>query len=583
MSTYFCTTTCSHKAMVKKIYLLFLLTSIYHSAISQNASTDDRQKAIENWRNMRVGLFVHWGPSAGLGTPESHSHARKSALNPHGSVPAEEYDQLYKKFNPIHYNPDAWLKLAYSAGMRYSVFVAKHHDGFCMFDTKATDYNILATPYQKDVAKLFAEACQRQGLALGWQFSPKDWKHPDFNTENHDRYNAYYLQLLDELSANYGPISVMWFDGVEPIGKDKWKDVPAKAAEMMYSRHPNLLVGTHGAMKEDFISFEIAVGPFDRQKPWETAEGINPSGWIFNKPMPAFPFRDLLRTMIYTISRDGNYLLDVGPMPDGTLYPPDAERLSDFSAFMKTNAEAVHGTRGGPYRDGAWGGSTCKGNSVYLFISDEVGTKLSLPALPAVVLKASSLDGHVLKLKTTKKAFTFEFPDRKNGQKPHFSCIKLDLDQAAYDLPVMEGQPNLLANAEAKASSIKKNNEALYGIKGLFDQKAETAWETPRTDTLCTLEFDLGERTLLSALSLAEKGQIENWNHGVDIRLKIKKNQTDTWQQILQHKGAIGSPPILNFKPQTARFVKIEVRKRPTFELQIAELRLFAQINDSDS
>ena len=408
--------------MVKKIYLLFLLTSIYHSAISQNASTDDRQKAIENWRNMRVGLFVHWGPSAGLGTPESHSHARKSALNPHGSVPAEEYDQLYKKFNPIHYNPDAWLKLAYSAGMRYSVFVAKHHDGFCMFDTKATDYNILATPYQKDVAKLFAEACQRQGLALGWQFSPKDWKHPDFNTENHDRYNAYYLQLLDELSANYGPISVMWFDGVEPIGKDKWKEVPAKAAEMMYSRHPNLLVGTHGEMKEDFISFEIAVGPFDRQKPWETAEGINPSGWIFNKPMPAFPFRDLLRTMIYTISRDGNYLLDVGPMPDGTLYPPDAERLGDFAAFMKTNAEAVHGTRGGPYRDGAWGGSTCKGNSVYLFISDEVGTKLSLPALPAKVLKASSLDGHALRLKTTKKTFTLQFPDRKNGQKPHFSC-----------------------------------------------------------------------------------------------------------------------------------------------------------------
>jgi len=135
--------------MVKKIYLLLLLTGIVHSAISQLASTDDRQKAIETWRNMRVGLFVHWGPSAGLGTPESHSHARKSALNPHGSVPADEYDQLYRKFNPIHYDPDAWLKLAYSAGMRYSVFVAKHHDGFCMFDTKATDYNIMARPIKE--------------------------------------------------------------------------------------------------------------------------------------------------------------------------------------------------------------------------------------------------------------------------------------------------------------------------------------------------------------------------------------------------------------------------------------------------
>ncbi|MBK9490986.1 MAG: hypothetical protein IPO07_20965 [Haliscomenobacter sp.] len=154
----------------------------------------------------------------------------------------------------------------------------------------------------------------------------------------------------------------------------------------------------------------------------------------------------------------------------------------------------------------------------------------------------------------------------------------LNDDQAAYDLPILEGQPNLLANAEAKVSSIKETNDVLYGIKGLFDHKAETAWETPRTDTLCTLEFDLGKRTLLSALSLAEKGQIENWNHGVDIRLKIKKNKTDTWQQILQHNGAIGSPPILSFKPQTARFVKIEIRKRPSFELQIAELRLFGSI-----
>ncbi len=564
--------------MAKKIHLLFILICIVHSAFSQNAPIRDQQKAIENWRNMRVGLFVHWGPSAGLGTPESHSHARLSALNPHGSIPAEEYDQLYKKFNPIHYDPDAWLKLAYSAGMRYSVFVAKHHDGFCMFDTKATDYNIMTTPYQRDVAKLFAEACQRQGLALGWQFSPKDWKHPDFNTENHDRYNAYYLQLLDELSANYGPISVMWFDGIEPVGKDKWKDVPAKAAEMMYSRQPNLLVGTHGAMKEDFISFEIAVGPFDRQKPWETAEGINPSGWIFNKPMPAFPFRDLLRKMIYTISRDGNYLLDVGPMPDGALYPPDAERLGDFAAFMKINAEAVHGTRGGPYRDGAWGGSTCKGNSVYLWVSDEVGEHLTLPALPAKILKASRLDGQALTWKTNSKRLQLHFPDRKPGANPLFTCVKLDLDKPAFDLPILDGQVNVLAAAGVKASAIKEDNVEKFGTAGLFDNLGETAWETPKTDTLCTLEFDLGKLTTLTALSLAEKGQIEGWNHGCDIRLKTRASTSAEWQQVIRHQGAIGAPPILQFAATAAQFVKLEIRKRPSFELQIAELRLFGPI-----
>lgn len=564
---------------MKKIAIILIYLFVSNNILAQIVKKGDAQQAYDNWRSMRVGLFVHWGPSAGLGTPESHSHARKSALNPHGSIPAEEYDELYKKFNPTKYNPDSWLKLAYSAGMRYAVFVAKHHDGFCMFDTKATDYNIMATPYKQDIAKLFADASQRQGLALGWQFSPKDWKHPDFNTDKHDRYNSYYTQLLEELTTNYGKVSVMWFDGIEPFGKDKWNETPAKAAEMMYKKQPNIMLGTHGAMKEDFTSFEIAVGPFDRKKPWETAEGINPSGWIFNKPMPTFPFRDLLRTMIYTVSRDGNYLLDIGPMPDGTLYPPDSLRLLDFAQFMKVNAEGIHGTRGGPYRDGAWGGATCKENSVYLFVSDEVGEQLTLPLSPAKIVKVSRLDGKKIDWKISKDNLLLQFPDRKQEQKPHFICVKLDLDKTVYDLPIIEGQSNLLKNIKVKASSVKNNDEKQYGTKALFDNKGETAWETAKTDTLCTLEFDLGKLSDVASFSLSEKGQVENWNHGVDIRLKIKEKETDDWQQVLQHKGAIGSPPILNFQPQKARFVKIEIRKRNSFELQIAEMRLFGLLN----
>lgn len=129
---------------------------------------------------MRIGLFIHWRPSSGKNFNPSHSHARRSAFTTYGTIPAEVYDTLYKAFNPVAYNPDKWLKLAYDAGMRYTVFVAKHHDGFCMFNTTATDYNIMNTPYGKDVSKQFAEACKRQGLALGWQFSAKDWKNPDF-------------------------------------------------------------------------------------------------------------------------------------------------------------------------------------------------------------------------------------------------------------------------------------------------------------------------------------------------------------------------------------------------------------------
>lgn len=382
----------------------FAAPAQFRTSSARSSPEARRAEAIQLWRGYRFGLFIHWGPSAGRALPQSHSHARKSALNPSGSVPPEIYDEFYKEFNPVHYDPEAWLKLAHEAGMRYAVFVTKHHDGFCMFNTSATDYNIMHTPYGKDVAAMFADACRRQGIALGWQISPKDWKNPDFNSPAHDRYNAYYETIMTELATHYGPLSVFWFDGMEPAGPEQWKETPARVAAMLRRTNPNIVLGNHGGAAEDFVSFENLVGPFDREQPWEMTEQINPSGWVFNKPMPAQPFRELLRNLVYTISRDGNYLLDVGPMPDGRLYGPDAERLGEFAAWMKVNAEGIHGTRGGPYSDGDWGGATCKDRSVYLFVSDRVGTDLVLPPLAATIRSARRLDGGPLQWRASRAA-----------------------------------------------------------------------------------------------------------------------------------------------------------------------------------
>ena len=128
-----------------------------------SAQAETREAAIENWRALRIGLFVHWGVATGRALPQSHSHARKSVLNPSGSIPAEVYDQYYKEFNPSGYDPDALLRLAYDAGLRYAVFVSKHHDGFSMYRSAVNPYNVMATPYGKDVAGMFAEACRDRG------------------------------------------------------------------------------------------------------------------------------------------------------------------------------------------------------------------------------------------------------------------------------------------------------------------------------------------------------------------------------------------------------------------------------------
>ncbi|MHA4845006.1 alpha-L-fucosidase [Flavitalea antarctica] len=541
----------------------------------------NQQEAFRQWRDLRMGLFVHWGPSSGKGLAHSHSHGRKSALNPHGDVPANVYDTFYRSFNPVHYDPDKWLKLAYQAGMRYTVFVAKHHDGFCMFDTKATDYNIMKTPYGKDVAKLFAEACRRQGLALGWQISPKDWKHPDYNTVNHERYNSFYLGLLDELTGNYGPVSVLWFDGIEPVPMDKWKRLTREVPARVYARNPKIMLGIHGAVKEDFLSFEIMVGPFDRKAPWETCEAINPSGWVYNKPMPPYPFRDLLRNLVYTISRDGNYLLDVGPMEDGNLYPPDAERLQQFADWMTTNKEAVHESRGGPYRDGEWGAATCKGNFVYLFVSDKVDTLLTLPLLPAKIRELKRLDGQPVSWSSRGKELALRFHDRVSGTKPIFTVVRMELDRTAFDLPIVDGQENLATVQNTTSSALKENKNTSYSPANLFDNLGETAWEAALEDSVSSLFVDFGSAKPISSLSVSEKGQTVEWNHSYGLKLSVRGSANDAWRTILQRRGVLGSPPVLSFDEVKARFVKIDVVKKAGQALQVAELRLMAPVNTS--
>jgi alpha-L-fucosidase len=533
------------------------------------------KEAVEAWRSYRVGLFIHWGPSAGLGTPQSHSHARKSDLNPSGSVPAEEYDELYKKFNPINYNPDSWLKLAHNAGMRYTVFVAKHHDGFCMFGTEQTTYNILATPYGKDVASMFADATRRQGLALGWQIAPKDWKHPDYNQATHDRYNLYYENLITELSSKYGPVSVFWFDGIEPAGPDKWKDTPDKVAGIIRKNAPQAMLSTHGGGPFDFISFEQLVGPFDRSQPWEMCEQINPGGWIFNKPMPSYPLRKLLRNLIYTISRDGNYLLDIGPMPDGSLYPPDSLRLTEFAEFMKVNAEGVHGTRGGPYRDGDWGGATCKGKNVYLFISDRVGEEITLPLLDAKVISAKRLDGKPVKLKFEKNGIDLRFSDRASGQKPLFICVKLELDREAFTLPVVDGQQNLAASSGIVTSSTRDDNNTLNGPQNLFDTNANTFWDPDPKETLSFIEFDFGKTTDIGSISFAQTGQRKGWNNFYKYKVLIRGDEKSEWKTLSSQFTCLGGLPVVEFEPEKAKFLRLEIETNPgKAPIQLSELRI---------
>lgn len=541
---------------------LLLLASLFQS------QPPPRAQAAQSWRDHRFGLFVHWGVASGRALAESHSHARRSPLNPKGPVPADVYDEYYKEFNPSHYDPDSLLKLAHDAGMRYAVFVAKHHDGFSMYRSPANPYSVMATPYGKDIAGEFAAAARRQGLALGWQISPKDWKHPDFNTADQDRYNAYYESIIRELATQYGPLTTMWFDGTEPLKSTDWLGAPDRIREYLHRVQPNIMLSNHSGAPEDFVSFESMVGPFDRRQPWESTEAINPSGWVFNQPMPTYPLRKLLRNLVYTIGRDGNYLLDVGPMPDGQLYPPDADRLREFAAFMKHNAEAVHGTRGGPYRDGDWGAATCKGNSIYLFISDRVANELHLIPIKAKIKSARRLDGGAMTFRVNSSGLHLQIPGREQpAARPLFLCVRLELDQPALSLPILEAQPNLAATAKFNLTDPK--------LAHLFDHDGNTAWDPALESLTSALEMDFGQQESIGAISFSQRSQRASWHQYFRYSVQVRNTPAEPWRKVFDAHTCLGGIPILELPPTSARYLRLEwIRPRKDVPLDLAELRI---------
>jgi len=208
-----------------------LVFSMSVTSLGQAAQSKDYLKAaeqdVQNWREMKFGLFIHWGPVSLKGTEIGWSRGgERRGRSGAGSIPAEEYDNLYKRFDPVKFNADEWIQTAKDAGMKYLVFTSKHHDGFSMFDSAHTDYKITNSPFKRDVVKELADACHKAGLKLGYYYSPVDWFHPDYRTATHPKYIDFMHNQLREICTNYGRIDIIWFDGLGGAAKD-WNSEPS--------------------------------------------------------------------------------------------------------------------------------------------------------------------------------------------------------------------------------------------------------------------------------------------------------------------------------------------------------------------
>lgn len=441
--------------------LLAISTLLLLFAPTLHAETAAERDARMNWwRDARLGMFIHWGLYA---IPAGEWHGKEIGgigewIMNSADIPVAEYEQLAEQFNPTAYDPQAWAKAAKGAGVKYVVITSKHHDGFCLFDTAATDWDVVdATPYGKDLLKPLAAACRAEGIKFCTYYSIMDWHHPtqDRGGEQYNptkikdgkrgEYIAYMKQQLTELLDSCDP-EVLWFDGEWP---DWWREEDGREIyAFLLERKPTLIInnrvgkgrdGMAGLNKDD-QQYTGDFGTPEQEIPakglpgvdWESCMTMNDT-WGFKKNDHNWKSPEtLIRNLVDIASKGGNYLLNVGPTADGRIPAESLERLAAIGKWMKTNGESIYGTSASPFEQLAWGRATTRSGAaqdeIYLHVFDwPTDGRLSIPAVQGTITAANLLDGgQLLRFETTADGATIELP--ASAPDPIDSVIKLTVE-----------------------------------------------------------------------------------------------------------------------------------------------------------
>ena len=403
--------------MKKCFCILFAVGAFAHGLAQSNQPSPENLAARRQFQDDKFGLFVHWGVYSLLGQGEWVMNNR--------SINKTNYARLLQVFDPVHFDAAKWVAAAKSAGMNYIVFITRHHDGFSNWDTKYSDWKITNTPYGKDVLKQLADECHRQGMKLFLYYSLLDWSRSDYQYEtgktgkgtgrtqksDWNSYIRFMKAQLTELLTHYGKIDGIWFDGHwDQLDNDHDKTLQSKVNwhydeiyRLIHSLQPGCLISNNHHLSplpgEDFQAFEkdlpggntTGFGGADVSAlPLETCETMNDS-WGFNITDKRYKtVKSLVQYLVKAAGYNANFLLNVGPMADGTIQPEFTDTLKALGRWMQQNGETIYGTRGNVIPPKDWGVVTRRDKTVYLHIlkKPEQPAYLFIPELKQKIVRA---------------------------------------------------------------------------------------------------------------------------------------------------------------------------------------------------
>lgn len=472
------------------------LISTASAQANLNETKAQRDKRMEWWREARFGMFIHWGlyaVPAGEWNGKTTNFIGEWIMNTL-KIPVADYAKFADQFNPVKFDAEKWVLTAKQAGMKYIVITSKHHDGFAMFKSNASPYNIVdATPFKRDPLKELAAACKKHGMRLGFYYSQaQDWHHaggaaagghwdPAQNGDMTEYIKTIAVPQVKEILTNYGPVSVLWWDTDIDMTKER-----AELLLPLLKLQPNIIMNNRlgGGYKGDTETPEQYVPATGFPgRDWETCMTMNDTWGFKSMDHNWKSTTTLLQHLVDIASKGGNFLLNVGPKADGTFPQESVDRLAEIGKWMKVNSESIYDTQPGPFKRGLpFGRVTTKGSTMYVHVfqwpKDGV---LTLP-MKAKVKSASLLADRKASVKATStdSGVTLQIPAA--APDPIVSVIKLRLDGKAEAIPTVlraakDGTINLTASlAEVIGSSAQVEHEPEANIGYWTDPHDSVEW-----------------------------------------------------------------------------------------------------------